>query len=199
MNIVTPFSVGVGIVECVELLQLSRKIFSDNNFLLFNGLRYQVRTNFKQQKLYKHDIDENYVFKEDVEILKYQILSYCVEYLKIIGWYLDSSEYIISNLWLNEYLNYGFQDKHNHKGSIVSGTFYVDVPTNSQPIVFVNPHKDMIPLHTQNFYNFFNSSEWKFDPKEGDLFIFPSDLTHYVPTRELKSSRRSISFDVNYK
>ena len=48
-------------------------------------------------------------------------------------------------------------------------------------------------------YNYFNSSTYKLNPIEKNLYLFPSWLKHYVEPNQLKKDRISISFNVIIK
>ena len=203
MEIILPFAVGIGIVQCNDLLDLSRKLFFENDHLLAKSEKFGLRTNFQIQKLYKHSINESYVDLSVSNEIKKEILSHCLNFLKVINWFADSLDYEITNMWLNEYSKVdSFQDKHSHQGSLISGTYYVDMPSDGHPIIFSNPHEDVIPpliYTTSKTFSNFNSAEWKFHPTEGQLFMFPSNLKHYVPKSNTSGFRRSISFDLNTK
>lgn len=83
----------------------------------------------------------------------------------------------IDNSW------YSIQDvgtsleNHTHPLSTFSGVLYLNVDEQSSPLCFFNPN--------QHIYNTFCKSSndysylWvKFQPKNGDLYIFPSWLSH---------------------
>ena len=208
MNVVTPFCVGIGISDLSSCLPLARKIFSENKHTFRDSGRNI--TNFWYQTLNKHAINENYFSVSDVEELKSSILEHGIEYLKQINWYIDFYEYEVTNLWLNEYKSDTyFQPPHSHPGFILSGTYYVDMPVNCNPIQFYSPFQNLLPsvmfpkgnvINELNFkYNQFNSTSWMFHPKEGEVFFWPSNLSHSVDNSKFNGVRRSIAFDINTK
>ena len=206
MQIINSFSIGIGSSYLSEGLELGRNIFSQNRHLLVEG-QTNV-TSFVHQNYHKHVVKENYTNEDDVEKLKSLLLNEGINYLKEMKWYLDFYEYEVTNLWLNEYyLENHCQGMHSHPGYLVSGTYYIDVPINSNPIVFYNPTMHIIPSgmlfsenNNPNFkFNEYNSTTWTFYPKEGEVFFWPSNLIHSVDKSEFKGTRRSISFDINTK
>lgn len=68
---------------------------------------------------------------------------------------------------------------HKHPDSILSGTYYVDMPQGSGELRF-HDH-----IHTQAI-----------TPKSGMLLIWPSDMVHSVPRCDFMGTRRAISFDI---
>jgi uncharacterized protein (TIGR02466 family) len=68
-------------------------------------------------------------------------------------------------------------DNHTHPLSTFSGVLYINVDEESSPLYFFNPN--------QHVYNTFCKSAteysylwFKFQPKNGELYIFPSWLCH---------------------
>lgn len=201
MNVDIPFCVGIGIDNLSDQINLANKIFLENRSILKNN--NDLLTNFLYQTTNKNIINENYNNLDDVYFLKEKILEKSIDYLKSIEWYKEYFEYEVVNFWINEIIsNRGFQSPHSHSGQLITGTFYVNVPKNSCPIIFENPLKDVLPLSTLTskiVYNKYNSSSWTYSPTNGDLYIWPSNLIHLVPNTNFNGVRRSISFDVNVK
>ncbi len=102
---------------------------------------------------------------------------------------------VITNSWFN-IQNRGSTLKHHlHPNSEVSGALYINVDTDSSPIVFhtPNPH---IMNNTYERESDFTKDNITFMPKIGDLFLFPSWLLHssnYVDNQTL--NRCVISFN----
>jgi uncharacterized protein (TIGR02466 family) len=195
------FSVGIGKLDMSEHLNLARKIFSENNQVL-EGKRI-TSTNVVRQNANKHVINDNYFNQDDIDLLKSYILNGCIEYLKEIGFYYPYYSYEVKNLWLNEYKQFGAQQSvHSHYGYMISGTYYVDMPLESAPIVFHNPMLNMngaFPYEDSLQFNIYNSDIWRIYPNEGDILYFNSNLRHEVPPGKNQLPRRSIAFDITFK
>ena len=68
---------------------------------------------------------------------------------------------------------------HNHPDSILSGTYYVNVPAGSGALQF----HDQLKIQT-------------IVPESGMLLIWPSDMVHSVPKCDFMGTRQAISFDI---
>jgi uncharacterized protein (TIGR02466 family) len=103
------------------------------------------------------------------------------------------------------WVSYKKQDEnhapHNHPNSFISGVYYyTDVPIET-PLIFGKKvgalmtyelllHKD--PKHA----NEFSSDHYVFRPKKGDILLFPSFVTHFVPPNPHPEVRTSLSFNL---
>jgi len=100
----------------------------------------------------------------------------------------------LSNLWYNVNGLSSFNRPHDHKGSVISGVYYISIPKNSGSIVFLG--RDIDTFYTSvDSYNHYNSSIWKIEPQENICILFPSYLKHYVEPNLNKKERVSISFN----
>jgi len=194
----TIFAIATGTVNVPEALPLARKIFADNQNLLVRGVR--TWTNFIRQNPNKHIIRETYLYPNDVEKLKIIIVRWGVDYLKSVGFHMDFYTYTVKNLWLNEYRDpEDHQAKHNHTGYLISGTYYVDMPPGTSPILFHNPRPEFSEQFTGDDarkFDQYNSDYWLMRPNEGDMIFWNSNLHHEVPNHGVSEVRRTISFDI---
>lgn len=99
----------------------------------------------------------------------------------------------ITQSWAN-FSNPGqHHHKHAHPNSYVSGVYYIQTNPNDR-IYFYRDDWKQIKFPTEN-YNEYNSESWWFEAFEGRLILFPSSLTHMVPTVEGDITRISLSFN----
>ena len=98
--------------------------------------------------------------------------------------------------WINMHDPGDHAPKHHHINSCYSGVYYIQTPYNSGGIVFTKSpsHMEQIFAHPSEG-NLWNSSEWEFPTKAGDLILFPSYLTHSVPMNESNEKRISVAFN----
>ena len=106
---------------------------------------------------------------------------------------------------------------HHHVKSRLSGTYYIETDSYSEPIKFWNPNPAAIHSQSGNDdemqgpndqYMITGSpayqTEFKFFPKNGDFLLWPSYLMHSVPQgrsrgKEKKGYERiSISFNLQH-
>jgi len=114
---------------------------------------------------------------------------------------LHGEQFIIKEMWgnINRYKDYNVP--HIHGGSVISGVYYLKIPAESGRICFYNPASegiDYLWAHCTKEFTQQNSSIWKMDVEEGDLFLFPSWLKHSVdPNLNKKEDRISIAFNIS--
>eukprot|EP01112_Ceratiomyxa_fruticulosa_P000222 TRINITY_DN1021_c1_g1_i10.p1 TRINITY_DN1021_c1_g1~~TRINITY_DN1021_c1_g1_i10.p1 ORF type:complete len:302 (-),score=51.37 TRINITY_DN1021_c1_g1_i10:279-1184(-) len=75
---------------------------------------------------------------------------------------------------------------HTHPYQLVSGVYYSRVPEGAGAIIFEDPRGPLPPFENRIIYN----------PKEGDLIIFPSWLLHQVTPTQGDEERISFSCNI---
>lgn len=113
-------------------------------------------------------------------------------------------EFKMSNMWININRKGDYNMMHNHPLSVMSGVLWVKTPEKCGSLRFESPHSftqhlllnnvDSEVAKEQNYY-----SEYTFNPKEGTMILFPSDLLHGVEPNESDEDRISIAFNLNCK
>lgn len=104
-----------------------------------------------------------------------------------LGW---SSKPKLDSLWVNLLKGGGHHSAHIHPQSILSGTFYVDVPPGSGEIRFEDPRLPLMmaaPTRADAFITL--------QPRAGLLLMWESWLRHEVLPGNGKGERLSISFN----
>jgi len=85
---------------------------------------------------------------------------------------------------------------HNHRDSVLSGVFYIDIPDKNMGNINFERSDDISyflpPLEN---YNNFTGERASYVPKTGRVLIFPSWLKHSVDTNRSKKNRISVSFN----
>tara|TARA_B100001113_G_scaffold210689_1_gene172850 strand:- start:644 stop:1267 length:624 start_codon:yes stop_codon:yes gene_type:complete len=155
---------------------------------------------------YRKSVDN--IKSDDCYILENPELSELKEFcLKCVSEYTkqivsSSHEINIQQSWVN-YNKPGQQHRqHYHGNSIISGVFYIMSDQESgSPIIFKSD------LHKSNFsilldqdlnrdtYNPYRSSEYPYPSIPGELILFSSMLSHYVPENISDKPRVSLSFN----
>lgn len=114
---------------------------------------------------------------------------------------LNKIDLYITSSWINLHQKGNYAQPHIHQNSIFSGVLYLEVPNeNCGQITFHFPFQ--LPTFTSNTIypgvknrNIYNSHSWGFNPKSGDLLIFPSHLMHDVGINQSNQNRYSLSFN----
>lgn len=162
--------------ECFESNKVSENLFHYKNSKNYSIL-YDDR--FKNFKTWVEDVCYNYV-------------------TEILGYHLDD-KIIITDSWLNKCNTGGFQYPHYHTNSYISGTYYINFEEGHAPLIFVNddisPYisKQTISLEKSKTSTKYNSNVIFF-PKESELYLWQSHLTHGISDNE-KDNRISISMN----
>jgi uncharacterized protein (TIGR02466 family) len=178
----------------VDLLSNARSLFDlakDQFFTTENGLKTTLKeygpikavTPFDPLKLMETTPLKMY-FRNSVE-----------RYLKETGY--DNYEVDITNIWLNEMNTESSHTPHSHYGYTFSGSYYVDLPANSDKVVF-HSFQEAACRPTLNHikeYNSLNSLAWAMKVFPGTVVIFPANLRHSVPKMNFEGTRRVIAFD----
>lgn len=104
----------------------------------------------------------------------------------------------IDHLWANVNPTNCFNWDHNHGNYFYSGVIYLKTPPESGKISFVDPSflNDLfLAEETKARWNLYG--QYFFQPKEGDLFLFPSTILHRVYPNKSKENRISIAFNLS--
>jgi len=96
--------------------------------------------------------------------------------------------------WVNLHDRGGFNFLHIHDGTLLSGVFYLQVPSGSGDLVFRDPRPGVLNASFKGS-DVNGHSDVHLRPETGLVVIFPSWLEHYVEPHENDIVRISISFN----
>jgi len=118
------------------------------------------------------------------------------EAIKSCAQQIGVPELRLKNFWYNVN-NYGdYNTLHNHRGSVLSGVFYIDVPDeNMGKINFERSDDISYYLPPLDKYNNVTGERASYSPDTGKLLIFPSWTKHSVDGSRSKQQRISMSFN----
>ena len=108
--------------------------------------------------------------------------------------YASTDKLVITQSWLNKSKKGESHHEHVHPNSMVSGVWYPQIHEQMPPIQFRSRGQRDVSLQTEQ-YNTFNSATFMLPMKRGELILFPSNLTHSVPTNVGEEERISLSFN----
>jgi len=106
----------------------------------------------------------------------------------------SNSKIIITQSWLNKSGKGEYHHEHYHPNSIISGVWYPQIDEKLPPIQFSKLEKRDISLDISQ-PNDFNCTSFKFPLKQGELILFPSNISHCVPMNTFERERISLSFN----
>jgi uncharacterized protein (TIGR02466 family) len=163
--------------------KLSRK---EINFV--KKISKNIRSNLQNSTSCDNYILENEEFVSLKEFLETQLDVY---YRKVLN--VDTSSKIyITQSWLNYSKPGESHHPHTHTNSFLSGVFYIS--TNENDRIFFRKQKEFIHI-PPTVCNVWNSDLWALSAVEGYLYIFPSNLEHYVEKITGSKTRISLSFN----
>jgi uncharacterized protein (TIGR02466 family) len=122
--------------------------------------------------------------------------NYVYDFLKI----KTKFDFYLLNSWITEHKPNDFAHSHIHANSLLSGVVYLNVPKNSGKIVFTKDYCYNNIFFPNIFIEFeennhINCVDFWFEPKEGDILIFPSRLLHSVEKNLSNQNRYCLSFN----
>ena len=112
--------------------------------------------------------------------------------------YMGTSNLILGNWWININGKYDYNEQHDHQNSVLSGTYYVQVPEENM---------GNLTLHRGDNAEFFLTSKVEREQtmanamsipcpvKESMFYLFPSWVKHSVERNNTDSERISIAFN----
>lgn len=112
--------------------------------------------------------------------------------------YMGTSDLVLGNWWININGKYDYNMPHDHQNSVLSGTYYVQVPEENMG--------DLV-LHRGDTAEFFLTSKVEREQtmanatavpcpvKESMFYLFPSWVKHSVERNNTDSERISIAFN----
>jgi uncharacterized protein (TIGR02466 family) len=124
--------------------------------------------------------------------LSRQIVPHAKAFTKYLDWDLRGQKPLIDTLWVNLLPEGGSHTSHIHTNAVLSGTYYVNAPKGSSPIVFEDPRHTRMMAAPQRK----NGSPYvSVTPRAGTLLIWESWLRHEVPVNRSQTERISVSFN----
>ena len=132
--------------------------------------------------------------------LKEHIDSHVRAFTKELDFDLGGVPLSLNSLWVNILQPGGAHSAHIHPHSVLSGTYYVDVPRGAGAIRFEDPRHAMMmaapPRKARARRD--NQSFVTIEPKPGMLLLWESWLRHDVPVNDAETPRLSISFNYGW-
>ena len=144
--------------------------------------------------------NDNYIlnqetFKNLKEELDLRVQDY---FTKIVSPANDITPYITQS-WLNYTETNQYHHRHEHPNSLVSGVFYINCDEQFDKIKFYKNYTYQTIKPQTKEWNLWNSENWWFPVKTGDIILFPSSLTHMVETKQGDNTRISLAFNTFIK
>ena len=121
------------------------------------------------------------------------------DFAKQLHFAMTGRKLVLDSLWVNVLEPGGAHTGHIHPHSVLSGTYYVEVPAGASALKFEDPRLPLMmaaPPRAEDAPEAERSFIY-LEPKAGDVILWESFLRHEVPPNTAKAARISISF--NYR
>ncbi len=121
------------------------------------------------------------------------------EFAKATDMDLGRQRLVVDSIWINVLEPGGHHGGHIHPHSVVSGTYYVEVPEAASAIRFEDPRLPMLMAAPSRRARAGRDQQTfvSVAPKAGTLLLWESWLRHEVPVNMAETERISVSF--NYR
>ncbi len=164
------------------------------------GLRWS-KQNYRNGYTSYGSWDQMHKMSSTFERLQKKIDAHVEAYLRKLEYDISIKALQMDTFWVNVMKTNTIHSAHIHPHSVISGTFYVDIPPKASAIKFEDPRlgffmnapmiKEKAQPRNQRFF--------EIQPQSGDLILFESWLKHEVPLHTAKQPRISVSFNYGWK
>ncbi|MBL8544917.1 MAG: hypothetical protein JNL81_00545 [Hyphomonadaceae bacterium] len=113
---------------------------------------------------------------------------------------LERRKLKLDSIWINVLEPNGVHTSHIHPHSVLSGTYYVDVPNNASALKLEDPRHAMMMAAPKRLDDA-PENERTFvyiAPKAGEVLMWESFVRHEVPMNQARKSRVSVSFNYGW-
>lgn len=123
-----------------------------------------------------------------------------LKFTKALDYKLAKNALKMNSMWANIMPEGALHTAHIHPQSVISGTFYVDIPPGASSLKFEDPrlgffmNSPSVSLNAKKV----NKRFFSLTPRSGDLILFESWLKHEVPVNRSKKPRLSVSFNYGW-
>jgi len=136
------------------------------------------------------------IFADLIKVLDKHVAAF----VKDLDFDLDDKKITLDSLWINILPQGGVHTSHIHPHSVISGTTYVNMPTDTSAIKFEDPRSAMMmaaPVRKKDARDEMRSFFYV-APDVGDVLLWESWLRHEVPVNMAEDERICISFNYGW-
>lgn len=145
--------------------------------------------------------DQLHKFSSTFETLEKKLRTHVMKFSKSLNWDVDPRELKCNSLWVNIMPQGTAHSFHIHPLSVISGTYYVDVPRGSSGIQFEDPRHGFMMAAPPRKSNSPQEDKphYTHKPVPGEVILFESWMRHQVPPNPAERPRISISFNYHWE
>jgi uncharacterized protein (TIGR02466 family) len=112
--------------------------------------------------------------------------------------YMGTSNLVLGNWWININGKYDYNESHDHQNSVLSGTYYVQVPEENMGDLVLHRGDNaefFLTSKVERKQTMANAMTIPCPVKESMFYLFPSWVKHSVERNNTDSERISIAFN----
>jgi uncharacterized protein (TIGR02466 family) len=112
--------------------------------------------------------------------------------------YMGTSDLVLGNWWININGKYDYNEQHDHQNSVLSGTYYVQVPEENMGNLILHRGDNaefFLTSKVEREQTMANAMAVPCPVKESMFYLFPSWVKHSVERNNIDSERISIAFN----
>lgn len=123
-----------------------------------------------------------------------QVTTSTIQYLSVLGAAADAYQVHVQKAWpVIVGPGHGL-NRHRHRNAHISAVYYLGTASSGCGVLSferADTHPEcFIPIYARE------QNSWRWQPEEGQLLLFPSELEHQVEPHRSNTYRYSISFDL---
>lgn len=163
------------------------------------GIKWSKKNYIGGYTSYNSITDLHKRFPDFIDLEKF-LQPHINSYVKSLNWDLQGRKIRMTTCWVNVVPTNTYHSLHIHPLSVISGTYYVQVPKGASTLKLEDPNiskymncpprKSSAPATHQPYFHL--------SPKAGDVILFESWMRHEVPPNQSKSPRVSVSFNYEW-
>ena len=185
-----------------ELIRLSSKLTDDVDNLLATdqtGHKWSQKNYIDGYTSYG-SIDKLHLILPNFTNLEKKISQHVAQYIKALDYDITVKDLCMTHCWVNVMPVGAQHTSHIHPLSVISGTYYLQIPQGASAIKFEDPRLGFF-MNTPSVHARAKIENKRFisvTPEEGDLILFESWIRHEVPRNLTEEPRVSISFNYGW-
>ncbi|MFN3455813.1 MAG: TIGR02466 family protein [Pseudobdellovibrio sp.] len=184
-------------------LKLMNELLDEVENLLASDLQGHVwsEKNYVSGYTSYGSVDKLHLIRTPFKDLEKEITTHLQKFILRLDYDVKPKDLTMTHCWVNVMPEGAQHTAHIHPLSVISGTFYLQIPKKASSIKFEDPRLGMMmntpPPKLKSAKS--NKRFVEISPSEGDLVLFESWLRHEVPRNLSKDPRISISFNYGWK
>jgi len=128
-----------------------------------------------------------------------ELLAIChekmVKYAEALRFDIRRNPPRVTECWINAYARGQGQEIHLHRNTVISGIYFVQVPSGAGATLFYSPMADVMLEPRALEGNPLNSKVAAYEPVAGRMILFRSSLRHSVMPGDFDGERVTVAFN----